>query len=131
MTKHQTLTLLFKMSGTWPAAFAKIDQEKMDLMLDAWHDVLKDYPQELVAEAIRRIAMTCRFAPALSEVIEEIKAVLHDREEAAFAIAALRRTYGDELPAGIEDGIRRQYEGPRPQARAGSYQNDYGGTTGK
>lgn len=131
MTRLETIQLIRKLAGFYPAAFSKLEAEKVNDMIDAWHDVLKDYPQELVAEAIRRIAMTCRFAPALSEVIEEIKAVLHDREEAAFAIAALRRTYGDELPAGIEDGIRRQYEGPRPQARAGSYQNDYGGTTGK
>ena len=126
MTKNQTLELLFKLSGTWPAAFAKMDQHKMDLMLDAWHDILKDYPEELVAEAVRRIAMTCRFCPALSEIVSEISDVLHDRDEAAFAIAALRRAYGDELPEGIEDGIRRQYEGPRPTPRNGAYQNDYG-----
>lgn len=126
MNRAETVRIIQMLNGCYPAAFAKINEEQLGYMITAWTDVFADYPFELIERAIKQYAKTAKFCPSIAELIDEVKGILHDEAEMDAFLAALRRAYGDELPEGIEDGIRRQYEGPRPTPRSGAYQNDYG-----
>ena len=114
------------LNGCYPAAFAKINEEQLGYMITAWTDVFADYPFELIERAIKRYAKTAKFCPSIAELVDEVKGILHDEAEMDAFLAALRKSYGGEVPSWMEQQIRRDYEQGRPQGRPGAYQDDYG-----
>ena len=123
VSKKDILMILTKIRVNFENAYkCKNDTEQL-LLIESWHDVLTEYPREVVFEAVKQALKTAKFAPRLGDITEKIEemreayeksdeelwaeltGVLREVERCAYSF---RYTYVDESGISQGDQARRR-----------------------
>lgn len=90
MTYEDTKALLTLIATNYPNAYKDVQGQARKLLVDTWHELLADFDPILVRYAVRECIKTSKFAPAVSEILDVIKAVpeIADTDESDWLIAS-------------------------------------------
>lgn len=72
LTKLDAAKMISRVIAMYPNCFRDIDEERTAVMVETWHDILKDYPVPAVAEAFKYALTTCKFPPTIADITERI-----------------------------------------------------------
>lgn len=122
MKKNEIVRMLSYMNYNYSGRFKFPKQNRKDtqMMIEVWHDFLKQYDYELVIKVIKKLMITSpKWAPSVGEVVREIKIITQPPENKltggeawGLALRAVRR-YGyynaeegmNYLPKKVRDAV--------------------------
>lgn len=73
VSKKDILMILTKIRLNFENAYKCQNDTEQLLLIESWHDVLTEYPRELVFEAVKQALKTAKFAPRLGDITEKIE----------------------------------------------------------
>lgn len=97
----------------------KDQQQAREMVIDMMTEVLICYPFDLVESAIKDCAKTCKFFPALSEILERVNPALARRKMARDRLCQLKRIGDNPALNGLITQTWRLeiMNGKKPEAR--------------
>lgn len=136
VSKKDILMILTKIRVNFENAYKCQNDTEQLLLIESWHDVLTEYPREVVFEAVKQALKTAKFAPRLGDITEKIEemreayeksdaelwaeltGVLREVERCAYSF---RYTYVDESGISQGDQARRRvaqiFDGLSPELK--------------
>ena len=75
LTKIKLLEIVATIKVNYPESYSAYNDEQMDALINCWYESLNIYPLELINQAVKKVIETSEFAPKLSTIIKEIKAI--------------------------------------------------------
>ena len=61
--------------AAYPEFYKDINDEDLRVAVNLWHEMLKEYSYEVFGKAIRQHICESKFAPKISEIIEQIERI--------------------------------------------------------
>lgn len=136
VSKKDILMILTKIRVNFENAYKCQNDTEQLFLIESWHDVLTEYPREVVFEAVKQALKTAKFAPRLGDITEKIEemreayeksdaelwaeltGVLREVERCAYSF---RYTYVDESGISQGDQARRRvaqiFDGLSPELK--------------
>ena len=95
MTKIETGQLMDLLETAYPRYYAGKDNAERDRALTLWHEMLRDYPLDLVKVATKAVIAVQKFPPSVSEVLDKIRMLttppeMGEAEAWALVLSAVR-----------------------------------------
>ncbi len=75
MTKEETAKIMSVLEVAFPRYYAGQGEDKKRQALNLWHLMLREYPYDLVAMAVKATIANNVFPPVISEIIEKIQTI--------------------------------------------------------
>ena len=75
MTFDETAKLMAIFKTAYPAYYRDMKTEDIEAAVSLWTEILWDYSPSVVMLAAKRHISGCKFAPVISELFEQIKAI--------------------------------------------------------
>ena len=104
LTKQDVISLIGVIKTTYINCYKDVSKEDLNTMAGTWHDILKDYPKDVVGMALKKCLQVCKFAPTLADIIEQIKLI-------ANAGQPNENDYWNEIEKAVEKAQRIFYFG--------------------
>lgn len=76
MEKAETIKVLATLASAYPNVYGSLPPERAKAVVELWQRQFEGYPGKDVLNAVDRLIATMRFAPTISEVIEELGGVV-------------------------------------------------------
>lgn len=107
LTKQDIISLIGVIKTTYLNCYKDATKEDLNAMADTWHDILKDYPKNVVGMALKKCLQICKFAPTLADIMEQITLI-------ANAGKPTENDYWTEIEKAVEKAQRIFYFGLVP-----------------
>lgn len=71
LTQKDVATMLLIIKADYNA-FGNLSKDEFDIVIKSWHNNLKEYPAEVIAEAFSKVIKTSKIKPTVAHIIEQI-----------------------------------------------------------